>query len=42
MSANDLPENSPPTLKELDIPELDLSTLVPDAKTRIDRSSDKS
>ncbi len=42
MSANDLPENSPPTLKELGIPELDLSTLVPDAKTRIDRSSDKS
>ncbi|WP_456254520.1 YncE family protein [Pseudomonas iridis] len=42
MSANDLPENSPLTLKELDIPELDLSTLVPDAKTRIDRSSDKS
>ena len=42
MSANDLPENSNPTLKELDIPELDLSTLVPDAKTRIDRSSDKS
>ena len=79
MSANDLPENSTPTLKELDIPgrtgpvseiqraaggtsyspgtpgggsnpiingntssELDLSTLVPGAKTRIDRSSDKS
>ena len=42
MSANDLPENSPLTLKELGIPELDLSTLVPDAKTRIDRSSDKS
>ena len=42
MSANDLPENSTPALKELDIPELDLSTLVPGAKTRIDRSSDKS
>ena len=40
MSANDLPENSPPTLKEFGIPELSLSTLVPGAITRIDRSSD--